>query len=276
MDNFLIKKPKILQNGQFSDKEAEDTPIPKTEVSLLNKILNKEINDMYEGKVEIRTLQADPSSPLHSTETFESLRLKPELIAACYAKGFQLPSKIQSACIPLILKTPAPDLVAQAQNGTGKTATFLLSVLQRIDTSINAPQSIIIAPTLELAQQIVTVAKDLSIKMPDLRIRCATKGEIVTPGTVFNDHIIIGSPGIAERWIVQHRAIDISKVFCIIFDEADDMLSMQNVQDNIFRILNYVKTSQPNCQLLFFSATYDDDAIRYLVEPFAPDAQYIT
>ena len=96
------------------------------------------------------------------------------------------------------------------------------------------------------------------------------------PGATFNEHIIIGSPGIAERWIVQHQAIDISKVFCTVFDEADDMLLMQNVQDNIFRLLNHIKIHQPNCQLLFFSATYDDDAIRYMVEPFAPDAQYIT
>uniref|UniRef100_A0A7E4VSZ6 RNA helicase n=1 Tax=Panagrellus redivivus TaxID=6233 RepID=A0A7E4VSZ6_PANRE len=261
--------PEILQ-------PSDEAVIPRTEVSLLNKLLSKEINEMNEGRVEIRSLQSDPSSPLHSTETFESLRLKPELIAACYSNGFNQPSKIQSACIPLILRTPYPDVIAQAQNGTGKTATFLLSLLHRIDPKIEATQGLIIAPTIELAQQIEAVAKKLAYKMPEIKIRCAVRGEVATHGTVFNDHIFVGTPGTVEKWLVRFRTIQPEHLICTVVDEADDLFFMQNVKDNLMRILGFIKQNKPDCQMLFFSATFTEDNINFISNAFVPQAQYIT
>uniref|UniRef100_A0A7E4VPG2 RNA helicase n=1 Tax=Panagrellus redivivus TaxID=6233 RepID=A0A7E4VPG2_PANRE len=257
-------------------QEPTEAAIPQTEVSLLNKLLSKEINAMNEGHVEIRSQQSDPTSPLHSTETFESLRLKPELIAACYSNGFSQPSKIQSACIPLILRTPHPDVIAQAQNGTGKTATFLLALLHRIDPMIQAPQGLIIAPTIELAQQIEAVAKQLARNMPEIKIRCAVRGEIATPDTIFTDHIFVGTPGTVEKWLVRFRTIRPEHLICTVIDEADDMFQMQNVKDNLMRILGFVKQTKPDCQMLFFSATFTDENINFISITFVPQAQYIT
>lgn len=78
--------------------------------------------------------------------------LKDELLRGIYAYGFEKPSAIQQrAILPCI---SGKDVIAQAQSGTGKTATFVISILQRIDTNINECQALILAPTRELAQQV--------------------------------------------------------------------------------------------------------------------------
>jgi len=78
--------------------------------------------------------------------------LKDELLRGIYAYGFEKPSAIQQrAILPCI---SGKDVIAQAQSGTGKTATFVISILQRIDTTINECQALILAPTRELAQQV--------------------------------------------------------------------------------------------------------------------------
>lgn len=80
--------------------------------------------------------------------------LKDELLRGIYAYGFEKPSAIQQrAILPCI---SGKDVIAQAQSGTGKTATFVISILQRIDTKVNDCQALILAPTRELAQQVKT------------------------------------------------------------------------------------------------------------------------
>jgi translation initiation factor 4A len=83
------------------------------------------------------------------------MELKPELLRGVYAYGFERPSAIQQRAIIPVVK--GHDVIAQAQSGTGKTATFSISILQKIDTSIKSPQALILAPTRELAQQIQKV-----------------------------------------------------------------------------------------------------------------------
>lgn len=78
--------------------------------------------------------------------------LKEELLRGIYAYGFEKPSAIQQRAIMPCIK--GHDVTAQAQSGTGKTATFSISILQQIDTSINECQALILAPTRELAQQV--------------------------------------------------------------------------------------------------------------------------
>jgi len=84
-----------------------------------------------------------------TTDSFDAMELKPELLRGVYAYGFERPSAIQQRAIMPVIK--GNDVIAQAQSGTGKTATFSISVLQKIDPSIKACQALILAPTRELA-----------------------------------------------------------------------------------------------------------------------------
>lgn len=89
---------------------------------------------------------------LKSVDTFEELNLNPDLLRGIYAFGFEKPSIIQQkGILPVINKR---DTIAQAQSGTGKTATFSIGVLQSIDPKSPNCQAVVLAPTRELAQQI--------------------------------------------------------------------------------------------------------------------------
>lgn len=90
-------------------------------------------------------------------DSFDDMNLKEELLRGIYGYGFEKPSAIQQRAIMPCLK--GHDVIAQAQSGTGKTATFSISILQTIDTSIRECQALVLAPTRELAMQIQKVRK---------------------------------------------------------------------------------------------------------------------
>uniref|UniRef100_A0A914EAX5 RNA helicase n=2 Tax=Acrobeloides nanus TaxID=290746 RepID=A0A914EAX5_9BILA len=242
---------------------TDDKPIPKEESSLLNKILNEKLNSLNEGIVEISKQQLDPASPLYSNQTFESLRLKQPLIDALYQMGFQQPSKIQEAALPLLLCEPPQDMIAQAQSGTGKTATFLLTMLNRLDPEKKFPQCICLAPTYELARQIGEVAKKMAKNMPEIQIRYAIKGENVSRGMPIAEQIVIGTPGKMLDWVVKFRLIDPSKIICFVLDEADIMISQQGYQDQSIRLHNQIIAAAPNCQCMLFSATFSEAVFNF-------------
>ncbi|KAF2224378.1 P-loop containing nucleoside triphosphate hydrolase protein [Elsinoe ampelina] len=108
---------------------------------------DKGLEDVPEGQIE--------SNYDETTDSFDAMNLKPELLRGVYAYGFERPSAIQQRAIMPVIK--GSDVIAQAQSGTGKTATFSVSVLQKIDHNIKACQALILAPTRELAQQIQKV-----------------------------------------------------------------------------------------------------------------------
>ena len=89
------------------------------------------------------------------------MKLKEKLLRGIYAYGFERPSAIQQrAILPCIM---GHDVIAQAQSGTGKTATFAISLLQQIDIELNECQALVLAPTRELAQQIQKVGIDIGL-----------------------------------------------------------------------------------------------------------------
>lgn len=88
-------------------------------------------------------------------DRFENMGLDNDLLRGIFAFGFEKPSVIQKKAIPPCVK--GRDVIAQAQSGTGKTATFVISILQRIDTSLRETQALILAPTRELAQQVYCI-----------------------------------------------------------------------------------------------------------------------
>ncbi len=118
--------------------------------------------------VDLESLQLDASNPLFSeNKKFEQFGLRDELLQGVYALRYNMPSKIQSRALPILIHEPGMNLIAQSQSGTGKTATFGLGVLQHIDETKAAVQAIIAAPSLELADQIFNVLTKLA-KLPKL------------------------------------------------------------------------------------------------------------
>ena len=201
-------------------------------------------------KVDSQTPKPRPEYNEILTENFEDLNIKDDLLRGIYALGFEKPSVIQQKAILPVLD--GHDVIAQAQSGTGKTATFSIGMLNNIDTSTNSTQGLILAHTRELALQIQTVLKGLSNFMK-VSYNLCVGGTLIKDNIdelLRNPHIVIGTPGRVLD-MINKKALNTRTLRLLIIDEADEMLSkiFSNQIYDIFRCL-------PNdIQVGLFSAT---------------------
>ncbi|XP_076451549.1 ATP-dependent RNA helicase DDX19A-like [Babylonia areolata] len=245
-------------SASTTDEEGSgDKETTKEDVSLLQKLLHSKL---INAKADIEVLRKDPNSPLYSVKSFEALNLKAPLLKGVYGMGFNAPSKIQETALPILLADPPVNMIAQSQSGTGKTAAFVLTMLSRVDVSQNYPQCLCLAPTYELALQIGEVIQKMSQYMTGIKIRYATRGERVARGECLEDHIIIGTPGTVMDWSHRFKALALEGLKVFVLDEADVMISMQGHQDQSTRIQ---KRLSSGCQMLLFSATYDQSVMQF-------------
>ncbi len=187
--------------------------------------------------------------------TFNDLNLDPRILSAVEKLGFTTPTPIQEQAIPLVLS--GRDVLGLAQTGTGKTAAFMLPILQRLSKGpTRQTRALIIAPTRELAEQIHQTAVDFSTR---LKVRSATiyggvgKGPQISAARRGTE-IIVACPG----RLLDHLnagSIDLRHIEVLVLDEADRMCDMGFLPD-IRRILKYLPKER---QTLFFSATMPDD-----------------
>lgn len=268
----LAKKLTDTKVSTESDKKSTEEEVEANaetaaaDASLLKKLLRSRL---LENDASIEVERKNPDSPLYSVKRFEDLNLKKELLKGLYEMGFTKPSKIQETALPALINDPPQNIIAQSQSGTGKTAAFTLSMLSRIDTDLNYPQALCLAPTMELAIQIHDVCKQMSQFMPNLKIALAIRGNRVPQGVELKDHIIIGTPGTAFDWSSPRiRAVSLKKLKVFVLDEADVMIDQQGHQDTCIRI---VKGLSNECQMMLFSATYKtaviDFATKVVKEP---------
>ena len=193
-------------------------------------------------------------------ETFDDLSkyIDLKIIRGVMAYGFDTPSPIQQKAIkPFLSKF---DLIAQAQSGTGKTATFCIGTLGNIDFTKNETQAIVLAHTMELAQQIEHVFSNIG-KYIEVRLALAVKSIPVrdninmilgknTDGLL--PHVVIGTPGRLLDMVTK-KIINIDTIRVLVLDEADELLS-EGFINQIKQIISAVGT---NTQIGLFSATMD-------------------
>ncbi|KAL1557878.1 DEAD-box ATP-dependent RNA helicase 38 [Salvia divinorum] len=201
-------------------------------------------------------------TPYTSAKRFEDLNLSPELLKGLYVEmKFEQPSKIQAISLPMILTPPYKNLIAQAHNGSGKTTCFVLGMLSRVDPKVPEPQALCICPTRELAIQNMEVllkmgkftgiTSELALPPDKANYMPIQKRPPITA------QVIIGTPGTFSKWL-QHKKLGLSKMKILVFDEADHMLAMSGFRDESIRIMKAITKSSSNCQVLLFSATFDD------------------
>jgi ATP-dependent RNA helicase DDX19/DBP5 len=250
-------KTEVAPGDGLQDTTTDEAAISPPERSLLQKITRK---GLVENKNDIEVQQRDPSSPLYSVKSFEELHLSPQLLKGVYIMGFHAPSKIQETALPTLLAEPPQNMIAQAQSGTGKTAAFVLAMLSRVDHTKEYPQVLCLSPTYELAMQTGEVAAKMAQFCPEIKIRFALRGEQLPRGTKLKEQIIIGTPGKALDWGLKYRFFDLGKISVFVLDEADVMIATQGYHDQSFRIR---KLLPRNCQIMFFSATYEQQVMEF-------------
>jgi len=182
---------------------------------------------------------------------WDELEMDVSILRGIYAYGYENPSPIQKKAIkPIIMRK---DIIAQAQSGTGKTATFSIGALSIIKVEDPVAQVIIISPTRELTIQTSAVVSGIGSMIPKLKVQTFYGGSSVdenveqlrNPG-----HILCGCPGRLYDLIRRNR-INTKTIQMIILDEADELLS-QGFKEQIYNIFKYLNS---DVQVALFSAT---------------------
>ena len=203
--------------------------------------------------------------------TFETLRLRPEIVKALAELGITAPTLIQEKAIPIIKE--GKDLIGISKTGSGKTAAFGIPLLEKIKPG-EGLQGLVVAPTRELAVQI---SQEIQKFGKYLKIRVATVygGVALDPQTdaISRADIVVGTPGRLVDHL-ERRNMDLSGITMVALDEADKMVEMGFIED-IQYLLNYMPKTR---QILLFGATISSEIDRlkeaYMNNPETAEAEH--
>ena len=192
------------------------------------------------------------------TKSFEALGLSAPLVAGLQTAGIEVPTGIQTQVIPLALS--GKDIIGQSATGTGKTLAFLLPIFQRIDTTKREMQAMILAPTHELAIQILRqvemLAKNSGLPVTSTSIIGNVNIARQIDKLKERPHILVGSSGrILE--LIQKKKITSQTIKTIVIDEADRLFDDRNV-DSVKAV---IKTTLKDRQIMLFSATITPETL---------------
>ncbi len=190
-------------------------------------------------------------SPESQPASFADLGLPEHLLAALRDVGYETPSPIQAATIPILLE--GRDMVGQAQTGTGKTAAFALPILARIDVARKYPQALVLAPTRELAIQVAEAFSSYATHLPGFHVLPIYGGQSYVPQLAAlkrGAHVVVGTPGrIIDH--LERGTLKLDGLAHMVLDEADEMLRMGFIDD----VESILKRTPPTRQVALFSAT---------------------
>ena len=190
--------------------------------------------------------------------SWESLNLNEDLSRGIYRFGFETPTPIQEKAIPSIIE--GRDIIAQGQSGTGKTGSFTIGALQKVNIASKTTQVLILAPTFELVKQISSVVTALSSAMDGLTVKTLVGGPSVSDDSadLRNNcpHVVVGTAGRVYD-MIRRKCLLTDSIKIFVLDEADEMLSkgFKEQMYDIFKFLN------DNVQVALFSATMPDEML---------------
>lgn len=211
--------------------------------------------------------QPEAPASIDPIAEFDDMGLSEDLLRGVYGYGFEKPSMVQQSGIPPF--AAGRDVIVQAQSGTGKTATFGIALLSRLDTSARGAytQAIVLSPTRELAQQSHLVCAAIGDRM-GVQPYLAIGGSAVARGRGASDairrsHVVIGTPGRVFH-LLSSGAIDGGRVRMLVLDEADELLQAGHGDrdgfiDQVAAV--YAKLTLPALQVGLFSATLPAEAL---------------
>ena len=203
--------------------------------------------------------------------SFSDLDLSAPVLKALKDVGYETPSPIQAATIPLLLE--GRDVLGQAQTGTGKTAAFALPILSNIDVKKTAPQALVLAPTRELAIQVAEAFQSYAAHIKGFHVLPIYGGQSYGPQLSSlrrGVHVVVGTPGRVIDHI-EKGSLDLSQLTTLVLDEADEMLRMGFI-DDVEQILQQIPDER---QIALFSATMPP-AIKRIAKTYLRDPSEVT
>ncbi len=185
---------------------------------------------------------------------FASLDLNPALVDNLATLGYTEMTPIQAQALPSILANK--DVIARAKTGSGKTATFALGLLNKLDVKRFRVQTLVLCPTRELADQVATEIRKLARGIHNIKVLTLCGGVAFGPqvGSLEHGaHIIVGTPGRVEEHLRKVN-LNLDNLTTLVLDEADRMLDM-GFQQALDDIVSYMPKQR---QTMLFSATYPE------------------
>ena len=204
------------------------------------------------------------------TPGFDALGMPDFILRTLTELGYESPSPIQAAAIPVFLS--GSDLIGQAQTGTGKTAAFALPILAQLDDESTKPQALIMTPTRELAIQVAEAFQRYARYRKNFRIAPIYGGQEFYPQLKLlrqGVQVVVGTPGRLLDHL-RRGTLDISAVKTLVLDEADEMLRMGFIED-VEEILGHMSGEQQNA---LFSATMPPP-IKRIADKYLTDPQHV-
>ncbi|GIX75655.1 eukaryotic initiation factor 4A-II [Caerostris darwini] len=217
---------------------------------------NGERENEYDGPPGMEANGIIESNWEEVVDNFDNMQLNEDLLRGIYAYGFEKPSAIQQRAIIPCVK--GLDVIAQAQSGTGKTATFSIAILQQLDVNFRETQALILAPTRELAQQIQKVVIALGDYMGAQCHACigGTNVREDIRKLEMGVHVVVGTPGRVFD-MINRKALRTEHIRMFVLDEADEMLS-RGFKDQIYDVFRMLNSS---IQVILLSATMPADVL---------------
>ena len=209
---------------------------------------------------KLYSLQMADGENLIAKTTFDSMKLKADLVKGLHLLGFERPSIIQNLAIPHIIK--GKNVAFQSKSGTGKTIAFTIGALELAEAG-KEQQVLILSPTRELSSQVGKVVEKIA-KFLEMKV-CYALGDFSEAS--ITAEIMVGCPGKIIN-LINSKVINPSLIKMVIFDEADELISNQAFSAQTLKLLR----SFEKAQKVFFSATYSDLSQKALAK-LAPDAE---
>jgi len=206
-----------------------------------------------------------------SSVDFASLGISAPVLKAVQQLGYEQPSPVQEASIPILLE--GKNLLGTAQTGTGKTAAFALPFLSKLDEKQKSPQILVLTPTRELAIQVAEAFQSYAKHIKGFHVLPIYGGADIggqLRGLQRGAQVVVGTPG---RMLdhLRRRSLDLSQIKGLILDEADEMLRMGFIDD----VETILAKTPPECQRALFSATMPP-AIKRVADKYLGDAEVVS
>lgn len=201
---------------------------------------------------------------------FSDLDLPSSVLKSITELGYETPSPIQAACIPLLLN--GQDVLGMAQTGTGKTAAFALPLLSRIDLKLKKPQVLVLAPTRELAVQVAEAFQAYARHVTGFHVLPIYGGQsyaLQLKQLRRGPHVVVGTPGRVMDHL-DRGTLKLDELKAMVLDEADEMLRMGFIDD----VETIMAKTPPERQTALFSATMPEQ-IRRITKRYMRDPKEI-
>jgi len=240
----------------MSTNKAATSAEEEVDISQLADYDDKSDDEDTANKTKEQTKKDDTYVAIHASG-FREFLLRPELLRAISDCGFEHPSEVQHECIPQAIM--GTDVICQAKSGMGKTAVFVLAVLQQLDpTTAQKPVCLVLCHTRELAFQICHEFERFKKYMPQTKVSVFYGGVPVQKHREMlkseAPHIVIGTPGRILQ-LSEEKALNLAHIKYFVLDECDKMLEELGMRGDVQKIFKLTPHAK---QVMMFSATLSD------------------